>query len=115
MSIKKDLKEIKEAFLGLTESTLKKAKKYDEIHENLKNVVLKPTNFHTKIDENGNLYFSVEFKTPEIRVYYDENGEMIKNNMFYSINYLNLISIDDMLELNKKLGYILTMNRKGKQ
>lgn len=48
----------------------------------------------------------VKYKVPFIKVFFDEKNEIIKNDMFYAINKLQLISFDDMKKIQTLINEI---------
>ena len=104
MSIRKDLKEIKE--------TLKeKSKQYDEMKECLKSIKLKVKNAKVVFLENGTYGLEVSYDIAPVVVQYDRTTqEWAKNNTFYAINKLDLISFKDVTQINKILNEVIKKN-----
>lgn len=105
MGIIKDVKEIKKQINDISSrfdnKIIKKAEKYDEIKKLLKNIKfnLKITQ---KTDIDGSEEFEITYILPKITLKYDDQGKIYTDNdLFTSINQLDLIEIDDFLELSK--------------
>lgn len=52
----------------------------------------------------------IRYEIPKISIFFDENGDPIKNEMFYAINALNLISLEDMGRIKKEFDTIKNKN-----
>lgn len=46
---------------------------------------------------------TVKYELPIVTVRFDENGDPLKNELFYALNALNLISYEDMEKIQKVL------------
>lgn len=46
---------------------------------------------------------TVKYELPIVTVRFDENGDPLKNELFYALNTLNLISYEDMEKIQKAL------------
>lgn len=111
MSIRKDLKEIKETLKEITKGALYKSKKYDEMKECLKSLKLKVKTAKVTFLENGTFGLEVTYDIAPVVVQYDKTTkEWSKNNTFYAINKLNLISFKEMYKLNKLLDEVIKKN-----
>ena len=76
----------------------------------LQDVRLKVKSIKPGFDENTGLpTLKITYEVPSVRLEFDEEGTPIKNNFFYAINYLDLISIEDMERIQKEIG---KLNRK---
>lgn len=64
-----------------------------------------------KDEENDGYVLRVKYDIPDVLIKFDENGEPEKNEMFYAINYLDLISMED---LNKVIKDIETIKKQRK-
>ena len=103
MSIKKDIKEIKASLKLIEDSSFRKA----ALYETQKNLL---DDIHIKVDKvtevfNGSTLLSgvkVEYSIPTSYIYLDDNGDEF-DNMFKSINKLNLISFADMKKIRDKI------------
>lgn len=78
-------------------------KKYVESEGNLKNIPLRVKNFkYSEQDHNAVVTYEID----PIVLTFDENGDVEENKVFKSINLLNLIPLEDMIEIQKKLNKI---------
>lgn len=101
MRTKKIIKEIKTKLDSLTDETIIKAKKYDELINFLDKVKFKVKNSNLFVSEStANIGVNIEYEIPSIKILFDENNEIIKNDRFIAINMLNLISIEEMNKLS---------------
>lgn len=104
MSIRKDLKEIKSTLKEITKGALYKSKKYDELQNYLKSLKLKIKNAKIVFLENGTFGVEINYEMAPVIIQYDKTtNEWFKNNTFYSINKLNLISFKEMYRLKQIL------------
>ena len=114
MSIRKDLKEIKETLKDITKGALHKSKKYDEMSEQIKHIKLKVKSAKVVFLENGTFGVEVTYDIPTITVQYDKTvNTWAKNESFYAINKLNLVSFKDMLRVKKVLDEAVRKNVEG--
>lgn len=126
MGFIKDIKELKEEskknlqltkdIFSKTESFTKennyKIKKYEEISELLKNIKISVKDSKLFVNNDGLIGVEIEYDIPKIKLFLDEDGKMIKNNLFYSINMLNLISIEDMEQIQNKIEEAKKYNKR---
>lgn len=95
MGLRKEIKEIKEDVKNikenLTSDIIQKAKKYDELKELLEEIYF-DIELIESFDYNGETQYEIIYKNPKVMLNFDEYGEPIKNNFFYSINMLNLLT-----------------------
>lgn len=108
MSIIKDIKELKKQIAILNEKMLNKeiifkAQKYDEMVSNLNKI-----KFGLKIkkqfnQETGDVFLKIDYELPSIELHFDENGNVIKNDLFYSINVLNLLDDNNLNILQQEI------------
>ena len=109
--LKKDITEIKDKFGKLTEETINKAKKYDELNQYLKNVRLNVTGLAETYDiEKMRNKIVVSYSIDPINIYIDMDNNVSVNETFKSINMLNLISFDDMAKITNKIEQIKKNN-----
>lgn len=94
-SIKKDVEEINSK---LTKETLEKAQKYDELKELLQNICF-DVEIVEGLDDKGENQYTLLYKNPEVILNFDEYGDPIKNNFFYSMNMLDLLSYESTQKL----------------
>ena len=99
-ALKKDIEEIKNFLVGDTQA---KAKKLDEILYYLSNIKLDVASVTRVPDDNGKPCIRVIYSVPYIFINFDDNGEIIENETFKSINMLNLISFDDMMKIQNAI------------
>ncbi len=107
MGTKKELKEIKEAINNLEEKInadlQKKVQRLNFLEENLQHVILNVDKISTEINNAGEEFLRIEYKTDPIDIMFDENGDPMFNQIFYSINILDLLDKGDMSKLDKAL------------
>ena len=118
MGLRKDLKkfssqmeEMKEKISSMEKNlmpgTIARAQKYSEMKEDLKNVKLKVSNIVPIIDDHGNKGLKIYYEMDPVIVALDDEGNLPYVASFAAINKLDLISIEDMQTISKKLGEIL--------
>ena len=103
MGIRKDIKEIRKKVDSLTNETINKAKKYDELINNLNKIKIKIDKTSFFVDEYGKIALKIDYQIPPIRLYFDDNDDVIKNETFYSLNILNLVPMEEQLKIVKKI------------
>lgn len=117
MGIIKDIKEIKKTVNEIHENSTKivaqKAKKYDELISLLKNVTFYVDKIIPAVDDLGNTKYAITYKSPTIIQEFDYNGDPIKNDFIYSINMLDLISLDDLPKLQQIYNIEKQKNKKS--
>ena len=106
--IQKDVKEL---------SSFVKTKEYEQLKKDsqeLHEIKALLSNIHFKIkdaqfdkDEKKVL---ITYELPKIVLDVDENGEVNKNDFFYSVNVLELISLEDMQKILKFLEGVKQQN-----
>lgn len=102
MRTKTIIKEIKKKLDSLTDETILKAKKYEELIKHLSNVKLRVKKSKLFLSEaTANIGVEVEYETLPVKIIFDENNEIIKNDRFIAINMLDLIPMSDMDKLNE--------------
>lgn len=94
--IKKDTEEIIKILNG---DLKEKALEGEEIKRLLSNIELKVKSIIEVPGENGSTDLRIIYEAPQIILKFDDNNEPYENNIFKSINMLNLISIDDMQKI----------------
>lgn len=115
MGLRKDIKEIKEQLNiiknELSLEIIRKAEGYDRLKKLLEEIYF-DVELVESLDYNGETQYEVIYKNPKVMLNFDEYGEPIKNDFFYSMNMLNLLTI----EANEKILDILfkEKNKKSK-
>lgn len=108
MGFRKDLKELKqdvaEIKASLSGDLSLKAKKLEEIQEDLSNISIKVKNVVETVDYNGKPALKIIYEIPNILLLFDDNGNVMENAMFKAINGLDLISMDDKLMLLENIN-----------
>jgi uncharacterized protein YuzE len=102
--IQKELKELKK--LVETNELERLRRRHDELitqNKLLEYIKINVAKARVVETEEGDKSVVVKFSMPDIVLKFDEDGNVIKNNTFYAINYLNLLSIEDTLKLNEIL------------
>lgn len=101
--MKEDLAEIKAA---LSKDYINKANRLEEVEGYLSNISLKVKSIANVLDENGKPALKIVYEIPSVLLTFDDNGEVMLNEMFRSINGLDLIDMSDKLlileNINKK-------------
>jgi len=77
--------------------------KYKETIKNLQNVRLQVKNVKY-VQAEGTI--TIVYDAPIITLCVEDNGEIDFNQVFYSINMLNLISGEDMIKIQKELNKV---------
>ena len=105
MGLIKDIKDTKKIVEEIREASTKKitekARKYDELISYLKNINFNIDKIIPAVDDLGNTKYAITYKSPTIVQEFDHNGEPIRNDFIYSINMLNLVSIEDWSKLQQ--------------
>ena len=105
MGLIKDIKQIKKTVEEIYSSNAKivteKAKKYDELMSYLKNINFCIEKIIPAVDDLGNTKYAITYKSPTIIQEFDHEGNPIKNDFIYSINMLNLVSVEDWKKLQR--------------
>ena len=103
MSFLKDLKELKkdvaEIKAVLSGNLQKDSEELKEIKKNLSFVNLRVKNISDTIDLNGQPALKVTYEAPQVILTFDDNGNVMENNVFKAINVLDLLKIDDQIAL----------------
>lgn len=102
MGIFKDIKEIKDTLNDVTKDLFYKAKKYDELVEQLSKIKINVKKVSLIISEDYTHDVKIEYEIPDVII---KTNQSVKSNndFFASINKLNLISISDMDKISKKI------------
>ena len=79
-----------------------------EIRTLLSNIKFKIKDFNYYKEDN---IVQIRYELPVINLTLDENGEPNKNDFFYSVNKLELISLEDMQKIIKFLEKCKLMER----
>lgn len=110
MSVKKEIKEIKDNLINLrkelTPEIMAKAKLYDELMENLSNVHIKLKGAKRIITESGSKQLKIEYEIDPVILSFDDNDKPIYNPSFYGMNVTNLVSVEDMSKISKAISRI---------
>ena len=104
IGLRKDIKEIKDSIKqinsNLDKTIIEKAKKFDELSENLKKVELKIKSAKMHISDSGEEQLKIEYEINPIYLQFDPDNNIVYNPEFYAINMLNLISPQDMQKMS---------------
>lgn len=93
----------------LDESLINKANKCDFYEKNIKNVKLKVSKIKPVLVD-GNIGITIEYKINPVTIFID--GENIyPNEIFKSINLLDLISFEDMQKIQTKIEDIVKLQK----
>ena len=73
------------------------SKELQNTKELLNNIKIDVSDVKTILDQNTmEEVVEVKYSLPVVTLHFDENGEPYKNELFYALNALNLISLEDM-------------------
>lgn len=113
--IKSRIEELEKKYNKLEETIVTNELKYlREENEKFKDVKKQLADIQLEVDKatiktnmsTGARYLAVTYKLPRIEIYFDDNNEPIKNDFFYAVNNLGLISPDDEKKLIKVIQQI---------
>lgn len=104
--LKSDVKEIKD---NLSKDIIEKAQKYDQLKELLEEIYF-DVELVESFDYNGETQYEIIYKNPKVMLNFDEYGDPIKNEFFYSMNMLDLLT----REANEKIYNILKKEKNKK-
>lgn len=99
--VKTTKKLVEEIHAANTKKIAEKAKKYDELMSFLKNINFNIDKIIPAVDDLGNTKYAITYKSPTIVQEFDHEGNPIKNDFIYSINMLNLVSVEDWSKLQQ--------------
>jgi len=103
-TVKSEIKEIKAILADMNDKSVYKAKLYDEQKDRLKNIKLKVEKAAVFFDPSNGVYgVKVEYSAPTALIYITDDGEVVANDAFKSINLLDLISFDDMKKIQAEI------------
>ena len=107
MGIRKDIKTLKKDFeevkSSLDKSVIAKAKKMDDMTENLSKVQFKVQSIKNFVTETGEEQLKIEYEVPTVYLQFDADNNIVFNPQFYAINMLDLISASDMAKIGKAI------------
>ena len=107
MGLRKDIKQIKSSVETveklLDKSIVEKAKKFDEMTENLSKVELKIKSAKMTVTDSGEEQLKVEYEIDPVYLQFDPDNNIVYNPEFYAINMLNLISPQDMQKISSAI------------
>ena len=84
---------------AIDDKIIYKAQKYDEVNDLLKCFVLK-TDIKPRINSLGEKEYDVTYSV-KTTLRFDSDGDLVDNDVFRSINLLNLVDNDSMVEFLK--------------
>lgn len=96
MRLKKIVKDTNDKVNQLLGDCHRKSQLYDKITEYVAKVLIEVNDVSLFANNDGLVGVKVEYKVPPVKIYFDDDGQILKNERFYAMNYLNLISTDDM-------------------
>lgn len=105
------LSNIESKINDLSNNTASKAKKYDELISFINEIKFDLKNVSLFVNDYGSVGVKIDYTLPSIKIGFDEEGKIIKNNRFVAINQLNLISLEDMKKISNKIEEAKTKNR----
>lgn len=89
-----------------------KAKKYEEQKELIKTIKFRIKKANLFLNNDGQIGVNVEYEIPPIKIYFDDDGQMLKNERFFAINSLDMISREDMQKIQLILEEAIERNKK---
>lgn len=117
MAVKKDIKEIKLSLKNLeatfNKNIKEKAEKYDELYNDIKKIKFDNISLIQGFDNYGNPTIKVNYNFSPIILRFDDNYQLIEDNVFKAINKLNMISLNDMEKLKIAI-YSIESKKNGK-
>ena len=90
----------------LSSETVRKAKAYDELMMHLSHISFTIDKIIETVDEVGETQYFITYKSPTVTQCFDEKGDPIKNDFIYSINMLNLVSLEDFDKFNDAISKV---------
>ena len=115
MSLRKDVKAINEKLDQITSKTIWKAREYDRITEKLSQVKFNVSKCTVFPQDDGSYGVLVTYNIPLVKVFFDGDGEPMRNERFVAMNELNLISIEDQKKILEKIREAEEKNKIGKE
>lgn len=111
--IKSNICELKNTFDEIMGDALKKSKKYDEISSYLSNIQLDVARVDLVFNQETAKYgVKIAYSVKPIELYFDSTiNDFATNEVFKSINMLNLISVDDMAKIVNKVNFARDRNK----
>ena len=79
---------------------------FEEQSQLLSQVKFHLKDIHLVEEDSGASYVIVKYDQPVLKLYFDADGNIIRNNMFYSINKLQMMPMDDLKKIKFKLDEI---------
>ena len=112
MGLRKDIKELKKQMDDLTQNldskVIYKAQKYDELMNDLRPIKFDDLNIKSFYDEFGNKRYVMHYSL-QTELFF-EDGDVVNNPLFISINKLDMLSEKD----TKKIINLLKNEKKQK-
>lgn len=103
--LQKTVDELKETVITQELTRLRNINKvYTEQKELLSHIHLELKNVRLVEDESGLNYLEVSYKTPVLKVAFNEDGKLVRNDFFRSVNMLNLLSQEDTERIAKEIS-----------
>ena len=103
MSLRKDVKDIKELVEQMSKETLHKAKEYDRLIELLKMIPVRVSKIHTSMNKDLTYSVKIEYGLPAVELKVDKNTYAPNTESFKAINLLNLLSMEDAQKISREI------------
>lgn len=104
MRLKKIAKDTNAKITKLLGNYERKAKLYDNIMEHMNKIVIDVDKVNLFVNNDGKIGVQVDYKVEPVKIFFDDNNNIIENSRFIAMNYLDLIPADGM----KKVQVALT-------
>lgn len=111
MRLKKIVENIEKKVNYLSKDSFYKARKYDEQKELLKKINLKVKKVNLFLNNDGQVGLDIDYEIAPLKIYFDDDGQMLKNERFYAINALDLVSKEDMQKVQEFLNEAIKRNK----
>lgn len=103
--LQKTVNELKEIVVTQELTRLRNINKdYKEQCELLSHIHLELKNVRTVERDDGSYYLEVSYKTPVVHISFNEEGKLVRNDFFRSVNMLNLLSQEDTERIAKEIS-----------
>lgn len=95
-------------------SIINKANKCDFYEKNIKNIKLKVSKIKPVLLPEGNIGMTIEYQINPVTIFFDDE-QVYPNEIFKSINLLDLISFEDMQKIQRKIEDIIKLQNNNKK
>lgn len=112
MGLRKDVKKILEILEPFEKDIMLKAKKYVELTGQVETIKFSVKSITHYIDEKGDYAVKIEYAMPAQMITQDYEKNIVCSDMFKNINYLNMVSFDDMEKITRAVEYMKEKNKR---